>query len=465
MRMRHISPRVLVGALCLFLLHIISPQVAVLAAADYYHTMESFRVTPGASVEVEVAFHEVEVILTSNPSIEVEVNMQVTASSEQDVERLMNEYKPGFTAEDNLLRIRSLPDGLFNYSWYQSLSGQIKIAVPAQTDLKIKTASGDCVFRGDFGESSIIAATASGNISFIGEAERFTAHTASGEIEAEFKTPVASVEARSSSGDIWISGPVKKAELHSASGAINISGLSGEINVSNVSGDLNAYWETISDKINIVAETVSGDLRFCFPEGTTVSGEIKSNTGRINSEFPGRFSGRSNSLFILDGGVDALQISASTVSGSIELTSGEYPFLPKIGTIKTMNPPWHDVSFDFFTEDSSPVVILNLYHYESMVTPGLKYRLRDHFYATGNVEYSYRERDVRMQIGAVYFLPYDFLLFSFYGGGGAQFSNNKGYQYPYIMMGTDFLFFFAELIYPWEINTSPRSRFGFSINF
>lgn len=465
MRMKHIFSRVFVGALCLFMSHIISPQTVVLAATDHYHTAESFRILPGGSVVVEAAFHDVEVTLTSDSNIEVEINMQVTASSEQNVERLMNEYKPVFTEEENLLRIRSLSGDQFNFSWRQSLSGKIKISVPTNTDLQIKTASGDCVFRGDFSESFITSSTASGDISFQGEAERFTAHTASGRIEAEFEAPTALVEARSASGDIRISGPAKKTELHSASGNIDINGLIGEINVSNVSGDLNAYWESISDKINIMAETVSGDLRFRFPEDITVSGEMKSTSGRINSDFPGRFSGRSNSLFILDGGVDALWLSASTVSGSIDLTSRDYPSLPQIETIKDTKSSWHDVSFDLFTEDPSPVVILNLYHYERMMAPGLKYRLRDDLYATGNIEYSYRERDVEIQIGAVYFLPYDLFLFSFYGGGGAQFSTSKGYQYPYIMMGTDFLFFFAELIYPWETNISPRSRFGFSINF
>ena len=462
MSIRRFTSRILRGVLGLILLHIISPQASVLAATDYYHTVESFRLSPGASVVVEVAFHDVEVTVSPDYRVEVEVNTEITAASEQNVARLLKEYKPVFTERADRLQIISRSDGHSNFNW--NCSGKIKIAVPAQTSVGLKSASGACVVRGNFDKNTITVSTASGDISFRGETERLTANSASGKINAEFAGPAALVQARTASGAIRINGPVKKTELYSISGMIEMWDLQKEINVSTVSGSINGYWETIPNQIILAADSVSGDLRFRFPEWTTVGGELETTSGRIDSEFPGRFSGRSNRLFILEGGYD-VQVHASTVSGSIELSSKGSSFFTPIETLETHKPAWPDVSSDFFDKDHSPVFMLNLCYHDRMLAPGLKYRLHDGLYAKGNFEYSYQEWALRMQLGAVYYLPHDFFIFSFYGGGGVQFSGRNGYQYPYVVMGADFLFLFTEIIYPWEINYAPSSRFGFSFNF
>lgn len=404
MEIRRITSRILLGVLSLILLHIVSPSARVMAATDYYHHKESFSVSPGASVVVEVAFHEVEVTIGADARVDVEVNTQITATSEQNVARLLREYEPVFTENEQRLQIRSRSDGHSVSTW--NCSGQIKIAVPAKTSLEIKSAS----------------------------------------------------------GAIRINGPVKKTELHSISGTIDMMEPGEEINVSTVSGNINGYWETIPEQIILAAKSVSGSLHFRFPKLTMVSGELKTTSGRIDSEFPGRFTGRSHRLFILEGGYD-VQIDASTVGGSIQLGSEGRPFSTQMETFETEKPVWSDVSFDLYGKEPSPVLTLNLYYVDRKLMPGLKYRLKEDLYATGNIDYSYQEWALRMQLGAIYYLPHDFFLLSFYGGGGVQFSAQNGYQYPYVVLGSDFLFFFGEIIYPWEINYSPSTRCGFSFNF
>ena len=68
-------------------------------------------------------------------------------------------------------------------------------------------------------------------------------------------------------------------------------------------------------------------------------------------------------------------------------------------------------------------------------------------------------------MGGVYFLNSPSSWFAFYGGGGVQLSNEHCYKYPYLIVGTDFLFLFYELVYPWTSEVTPQHRFGWSISF
>lgn len=96
---------------------------------------------------------------------------------------------------------------------------------------------------------------------------------------------------------------------------------------------------------------------------------------------------------------------------------------------------------------------------------GLKARLFSNVYATGNMDYRESVDDLEFQAGAVYMFPAKILIFRLYAGGGYQFSRNDGYQYPYVTVGTNFLFLFSEVIYPMEAATDPKYRFGLSIKF
>jgi hypothetical protein len=110
----------------------------------------------------------------------------------------------------------------------------------------------------------------------------------------------------------------------------------------------------------------------------------------------------------------------------------------------------------------------NYLHFSWFLKPtsfGLKARLLGHVYATGNLDYRQAVDDLEFQAGAVYMFPVKILIFRLYTGGGYQFSRNEGYQYPYVTVGTDFLFFFSEAIYPMETAADPKYRFGLSFKF
>jgi len=96
---------------------------------------------------------------------------------------------------------------------------------------------------------------------------------------------------------------------------------------------------------------------------------------------------------------------------------------------------------------------------------GLKHRLFSNIYVTGNVDYRSAVNDLEFQTGAVYLIPRKFVIFWLYTGGGYQFSRNEGYQYPYLTVGTNFIFFFSDVVYPMESGLSPKYRFGLSFKF
>lgn len=96
---------------------------------------------------------------------------------------------------------------------------------------------------------------------------------------------------------------------------------------------------------------------------------------------------------------------------------------------------------------------------------GLKLRLFSNVYATGNLDYRDSTNDLEFQTGAVYLIPRKIIIFRLYAGGGYQFSRNEGYQYPYLTVGTNFIFLFSEAIYPMESGLDPKYRFGLSFKF
>jgi hypothetical protein len=96
---------------------------------------------------------------------------------------------------------------------------------------------------------------------------------------------------------------------------------------------------------------------------------------------------------------------------------------------------------------------------------GLKHHLGSHIYASGALDYRDSDSDLRLRTGAVYFFPKKILMFYLYTGGGIQLSRNDGYQYPYVTVGTNFLFLYTEMIHPLQNRMKPEYRFGFSFKF
>lgn len=115
--------------------------------------------------------------------------------------------------------------------------------------------------------------------------------------------------------------------------------------------------------------------------------------------------------------------------------------------------------------DSSSKNYLTFSWFFKPASLGTKHRIANNVYATGNIDYRDSTKDLEFQAGAVYLFPARILIFKLYAGGGYQFSRNEGFQYPYISVGTNFLFLFSEILYPMKSGLEPKYRAGFSIKF
>ena len=115
--------------------------------------------------------------------------------------------------------------------------------------------------------------------------------------------------------------------------------------------------------------------------------------------------------------------------------------------------------------DKTPKGYLNFSFFINPLDNGYQHRLVNNLYATANLDYQGSESDLVFRTGAVYSIPRKIIIFRFYGGGGLQYSRNLGYQFPYLTVGTRYLFLFSEIIHPIETRAKPAYRFGFSIKF
>ena len=125
-------------------------------------------------------------------------------------------------------------------------------------------------------------------------------------------------------------------------------------------------------------------------------------------------------------------------------------------------------SSEVFSKTHKSPAPKNYLTFSSFLRPtslGYKHHLFDNLYATGNLDYRSSSKDLELQVGAAYFIPRKILIFRLYGGGGYQFSRNKGYQYPYVSIGTQFFFLFSEVIHPLRGGMEPQGRFGFFFKF
>jgi len=96
---------------------------------------------------------------------------------------------------------------------------------------------------------------------------------------------------------------------------------------------------------------------------------------------------------------------------------------------------------------------------------GYKHQIHRNLFATGNIEYFESTKDLEFRLGVEYRFPMRIIIFKFYTGTGLQLSRNDGYQYPFISIGTRFIFLFSEVIIPMQKGFDPKYRLGFSFRF
>jgi DUF4097 and DUF4098 domain-containing protein YvlB len=281
--------------------------VAGSAAAEIeIHQKHRFDARPGATVVVEVSFHNVEVYAQPGDAVDVTVDITVKGS--------------GSSAKNVALIIRSTRKKGWNWK-SASAKGKVTVQMPPGMNLTIDSSSGSAEIVGDLGDAVVRFNASSGSLTVDGAMRELHSNTSSGSMRASVTAPVESFTASASSGSVRFSGGARHAKASTSSGSINVSGLHGLGSFSASSGSIRAQWNAIAPQTKVRANASSGSVTLWFPQDTRVSGSVHVSSGGLHSDFPALIRGKKKLEF--DGGPDAIDVDVSTSSGSVKLLANE----------------------------------------------------------------------------------------------------------------------------------------------
>ena len=284
-----------------------------MASSETRHFDHHFDARPGATVVVDVSFHQVEV--TARPGSTVDVEVELDSSSEKLLER----YTPRFEESSGKLVVRSTSD---QTSWFGSsrIDGRVTVAMPPGMSLLVDSSSGSTRVTGDFGTATLSFDCSSGSVTVDGSADEVAVDASSGSVKVNLGRPARRVSIDVSSGSVNVTGPVDEAQIDTSSGSITVDGLSGSANLDSSSGSISARWaRTPPPDTAVRADASSGSVRLTFPRGTVLAGVVDTGSGTIRSDFPGNLNDDHDHM-VLAGGAGAVQVKVDTSSGSVRLT-------------------------------------------------------------------------------------------------------------------------------------------------
>jgi DUF4097 and DUF4098 domain-containing protein YvlB len=223
---------------------------------------------------------------------------------EDEAERKVKalESNPPIEQTGNIIRVGHIQDPDLS----RNISINYELVVPAETQLKSKTGSGNQAIQGIRGPARVSSGSGSLKISDIGDEVR--AETGSGDIQVDavhgsayLRTGSGSIRgegmggaiaAETGSGNLQLSqsapGPVK---VETGSGTAQLTGIRGSLRAQTGSGDITAEGEPTGDWI---LHTGSGDLTVRIPSNAGFDLEAHAGSGRITTTHPITMEGNLN---------------------------------------------------------------------------------------------------------------------------------------------------------------------------
>ena len=160
--------------------------------------------------------------------------------------------------------------------------------------------------------------TSSGDVTVRGGARELLLDTASGDIRVAGPA-LAVLEAETASGDITLDAGADRVVIDTSSGEAVLRNLRGDLSFSAQSGDVDARWLRLAAGARIRVETQSGEVTLRLTAGAPLTGEVKSSSGSIESEFPGE-EDRRGRRFTLPGAQASAESAPGAGTGSAELS-------------------------------------------------------------------------------------------------------------------------------------------------
>jgi DUF4097 and DUF4098 domain-containing protein YvlB len=291
-----------------------------------HHETRSFAAAPGKLVRLDLRSLDAEVEVVTGESIDVEVRLEAHSSSRAAAQRWIERNTPVMDDSPSRLEITVPKRSGVSVIGFIATEGTVHVKLPAQCMLEVRTASGDVSLSGEGTLSTPVRVdTTSGDVTVRGGTRELLLDTSSGDIRVT-GAALAVLEANTSSGDVQLDSGAGRAVIETASGDAALRNLAGDLSATSSSGDVEARWSRLPAGARVRIETASGEVTLRMPAAVPLTGEVRTSSGRIQSDFPGA-EDRRGRRFTLPGAAAGppesaaagAELSIKTVSGDVTL--------------------------------------------------------------------------------------------------------------------------------------------------
>ncbi len=297
-----------------------------------HHDYRSFPAAEGKLVRIDVSSLDPEIEVAPGDTITVEVSLSARASSRAAAARWVERRTPQIDDSPSALEIRAARRKGSLFVGSRRTRSDLRIVLPPSCRLEITTSSGDVRIDGGATLTAPVRiATTSGDVSVRAGVRALEVRTASGDIKATGKD-LDQLQLRSTSGDATVRAPLRALMADTTSGDLRLESLIGNLSAHTTTGDIYAEWAYLPAGASIRADTTSGDVRLRFPSLAGVAGELRSRTGAVRSNAPGRWERKDRHFLLVPMPHEAPTAEATTgrAGASVEVStrSGDISLRP-----------------------------------------------------------------------------------------------------------------------------------------
>jgi len=161
--------------------------------------------------------------------------------------------------------------------------------------------------------------TSTGDAEMFGAASSIDFRSSAGGVRLEVIRPLESLMARTASGDVSLTGGARTVQVDTASGRIWLRNLSGNADVSTSTSKITLSWDRLEANATVRIRSSSGRVQLVVPAEIRPQGTLRTTTGSVRSEFPGEVIKNGMTLRLAG---DGPTFDVETASGDIQLTAG-----------------------------------------------------------------------------------------------------------------------------------------------
>jgi DUF4097 and DUF4098 domain-containing protein YvlB len=279
---------------------------------------ERFPAAAGKLVVIDAADLDVTVRAADVHELVITTDLQISGVGEKRAEAWIANHTPSFEDSEEQLLVTVQPgkDGFLGLGLLTARA-RMRVVLPTSVVPDLTTTSGRIKVHGDFPDAGPLRLrTATGDMELTGAASSIDIRTTSGDSRIDVMRPLTSFFARTSAGHVTLTGGALNAHAETASGDIRLSNLSGSAHASSSTGRVSLSWDRLDPSSTVKVLTAQSRIMIFVPAGSEPRGTLRTVTGTIRSDFPGRINEQGDSVFLEGTGAS---IEAETASGQLTL--------------------------------------------------------------------------------------------------------------------------------------------------